>query len=187
MKNKALLSLLIIIAVTLIGSCDVIGGMDLTDLNRGYSFNAEIMYEKETTRGSFTRNSEGKWEGIMTDPYALQGIGVAYDGGEVNMNLGDFAFTAADEFNLAPRLMLGSFENAVLKDNVNISSNKDCVEVKGNIGDDEYIMTFTKHNNIPISLEIPKKKLKVIFTEAVVGDFKSSNQLFSDDDIIADD
>lgn len=80
---KKLIILLICMIMLLCGcKSGVFSGVKLPDFDRNYSMTAQISGEQPCTV-RLTRSGTNSWTAAFTEPYALCGVTMVYDGGEV--------------------------------------------------------------------------------------------------------
>ncbi|MCL2078132.1 MAG: hypothetical protein FWH08_06995 [Oscillospiraceae bacterium] len=173
--RKIYLVLITVFALLICVSCYAGLGIGNLDLNQSYSFTVNMEYNGASSTAELTRTAMDRWEGALTAPYALQGVGIEYTPLEMSISYSGFTvrheLDSSGEFNIVVSFMFRAFEHA-FKDSeeVNISSGRDFIEITGAIDGDVYILTLDKAG-LPTSLEIPSRQFRAVFTEVTAERF----------------
>ncbi|MDR2559282.1 MAG: hypothetical protein LBC86_07060 [Oscillospiraceae bacterium] len=169
--RKFYLIALIIIALT-VTAC---GGVDLEnlDLNKSFSFTAQLEYGGRSSAAHFTRSAPGEWSGTLTDPYALQGISIIYAPPEMSVSYSGFSADHSDtpsDINVTAFVMFCALESAFKGDGITVTSGKNFIEITGRTDGDTFILRLDK-DGFPMMLDVPNRQLKIAFSEVTVRDF----------------
>jgi hypothetical protein len=154
--------------------CTACGGVDPEnlDLNKSYSFNAELNYGERTSSAHFTRSAPGEWSGTMTDPYALQGISIIYTPLEMSVSYSGFSSDFSEtpnDINVTAFVVFCALESAFKGDGVTVTSGKNFIEITGRTDGDTFILRLNR-DGLPATLDVPGRQLTVTFTDVSVKD-----------------
>ena len=179
---KRIIALVIIIALLVMLSSGCAGGADPDnlDFDRAFSFTAEIIYNDSVSAADFARTAPDVWTGTLTAPYALQGMQVAFTPAEMTVSYSgfdvDFSEDTPPEINVSAFLMIKTLENAFALQGVNVSGGRDSIELAGTFDGDSYVLRLDR-DGLPVSLEVPRRQLRVTFSEVRTAKLLSPSDL----------
>ncbi|MCL2108885.1 MAG: hypothetical protein FWH20_06015 [Oscillospiraceae bacterium] len=167
-KSRVITAIILAISTALICvSCKTTLDPDRLDFERGFEFEAHLEYGGASSTANFTRLSTGAWSGVLTEPYALQGVQINFSPTEMKVSYSDFAV----EYSGVAFVMLNALENAFTKNYTTITGGKSGFEITGTTNDGNYILRLDQ-NGLPTSLEIAGQNLKVEFANVNAAPFK---------------
>jgi len=166
--RKLCLAALTVFVVLICSSCYMGINPGTLDFEKSFSFTAALEYNGSSCEAGFTRGAVDKWEGMITRPYALQGVRIDFTADE--MKIAYSGFTVDSGTDTAAFTVIKCLENAFKKQDVNISAGREKIEITGAADGALYILTLDK-SGLPASLEVPDKKLKVIFSDVKASAF----------------
>jgi hypothetical protein len=164
----------LVLSALLLTSCAGGADLDNLDFNRAISFTAEIEYNNSKVTADFNRTAIGEWAGVLTAPYALQGMKVNFTPTEMTVSYSDFDVSfneAPTDINVSAFVMIKTLENAFMLQGVNITGGREGIEVAGIFDGDSYVLRLDK-DGIPLSLEVPRTQLRVSFTSVRTAKFE---------------
>jgi hypothetical protein len=172
--GKYYLAALIIITALLGTSCSGILGVGDLDFDKSFSFTAELSYNGRESVAQFSRTAPGEWSGTLVEPYALQGVEIAYSPLEMSISYSGFSVGYGEDtpsdINVTAFVMLRVLESAFGSDDVSISSGKDWIEIAGIHDGDAYTLRLDKNGN-PASLNVANRQLSVTFSDVASASF----------------
>jgi len=167
--------ILITLFALLFTSCTGNVSPDNLDFNKSFTLTTEIEYNGAVSTADFTRTSVGEWEGVLTAPYALQGMQVSFTPTEMKVSYADFGVDLGEsippEINVSAFMMIKTLESAFTMQNVNAVGGRDGIEISGMFDGDSYVLRLDKEG-IPLSLEMPRRQLKVTFSGVTASTFR---------------
>jgi hypothetical protein len=170
---KKIITVLIIALV--FTSCAGRMNPDNLNFNKSFSFTTEIEFGGAASTAEFTRTAIGEWEGVLTAPYALQGMRVMFTPTEMTVSYSDFVVDLGDEsppeINVSAFVMIKTLESAFMMQDVNVTAGKDSIEVAGMFDGNAYVLRLDK-DGMPALLEVPGRQLRVNFTGATAVNFR---------------
>ena len=164
-KFLTMFTLIAVIAFTACGGTSVIAPEKLK-LDKAYKFSAAIEFSEFAVKGEFERKSPNVWEVVMTEPFALEGVVLTYDNGEISATLDNIQTTLSGELSVV-NYIISAFENAVSGEGREIISANENIIVSSRAGTPAlaYELIFAKKSLEPKSLTIPARALNVTFSE----------------------
>ncbi|MDR2533064.1 MAG: hypothetical protein LBC82_09520 [Oscillospiraceae bacterium] len=175
--KKYYLVLLIITAVLLASSCSPGMNPDDLDFDKSFSFTAELQYSGRGSVAQFMRTAPGEWNGTLVEPFALQGVEIAYSPLEMSVSYAGFAVNyGADsppDINITAFVMIRVLESAFNSEDAGVTSGRDWIEITGIYDGDTYVLRLDKEGS-PISLSVPNRQLKVVFSEVTTAQFNAA-------------
>jgi hypothetical protein len=167
-------SLIVLIIIALIcTACSTNVNPDNLDFDKSFSFTANLEYHGRNSAAQFTRTAPDEWSGTLNEPYALQGVEIAYTPLEMSISYAGFAVDYNElppDINVTAFVMFSALENAFRGEDTGITSGKDWVEIAGKSDGSTYIFRLDRYGN-PATLDVPGRQLKVIFTDVVAVSF----------------
>jgi len=178
-KNlKHILALFTAVALVLaLTACDTLELLspEHIDLNKSYSFCANMSFKSVSNEisatANFTRQSANVWHVAFAEPYALAGVELTYNRGELTSTFEDAEFSTPANGNSAVVQIIEAFENAISGDgrNITVGGRKDpFIRINSKAGSRgiSYELALDKEERLPVSLTIAANSLTVNFSEA---------------------
>jgi hypothetical protein len=136
------------------------------DFNKTFTFTAKLEYNGVASTAQFARTAVDTWAGILTEPYALQGVELAYTPLEASISFGGFAVSHGEDSDagVVAFAMIEALESAFRKDAISVTAGKDRIEITGGAGAEFYILTLDM-SGLPTSLSMPERKIKADFSD----------------------
>ena len=164
--QKAVQSLIISICVLALAACGSNGGI-LTpkppDMNKLFTFSANITQGEQSYSVQLDRTDAGKWQVTFAEPYTLQGVSFSYSKEGVSADYdGISAPSLTDDFSSSfIAVMVRSLESAVQDGNGAVRYNENGFTVQSG----ECILSFPKNSDKPNKFEIAKEKIQGEITD----------------------
>ena len=130
---------------------------DRLKLDKAYEFVADISYgEDSSVTGQFNRINTNEWEIALKEPYALEGVTLSYNNGEVTAEYMELNGIVTSD-NAIYTSMLAAFENAVNGDGREAVSIGEEIIITSKAGtpSKSYEIVFDKKTLTPLTLKIP--------------------------------
>lgn len=176
MKKRLCVVAAIFLVLFIQTGCSALSGLNAENINleKAFSLTAEIKYQNaDIIKGTFERTSVGIWKGVLTEPFALQGISLDYTNGALVLSCAGISVEPSGSGVIAARLMFDALESAFTKTAVDIKAAGASIEVSGINGNGAYILTIDKTTGLPISMTVPDRNLSISFTEVTAADFNA--------------
>ena len=164
--QKAVQSVIISICVLALAACGSNGGI-LTpkppDMNKLFTFTANITQAEQNYSVQLDRTDAGKWQITFTEPYALQGVSFTYSKEGVSADYDGISVESlTDDFSSSfIAAMVRSLESAVQDGNGAVRYNESGFTVQSG----ECLLSFPKNSDKPNSFEIAKEKIRGEITD----------------------
>jgi hypothetical protein len=177
--KKTLTALILILIVALTGC----GGMaflapEEIDLNKAYSFSASMQFASGggefSAVANFSRQGEGVWNVTFAEPYALAGMELTYEAGNVTSAFEGAQFTATANSNAIVTQIITAFENAINGEGREIIAGgrgAEEIRVKSKVGERgrSFELVLCKKTHRPLTLTFADNSLTVDFSEVQVS------------------
>ena len=169
-----------IMAVTIFAACSEVSTInpERLKIDKAYKFTAIVQYGNENAAttakqesannvaGVFERKNEGVWSVTLTEPYALEGIVMTYDNGEITAIFENMQSIVYSELSVVEHIV-ASFENAIGGEGREVISHKDVITITSRAGSPAfaYELVLDKSDLEPISLRIKDRALSAEFSD----------------------
>ena len=173
--QKAVQSVIISICVLALAACGSNGGI-LTpkppDMNKLFTFTANITQAEQSYSVQLDRTAAGKWQVTFTEPYTLQGVSFSYSKEGVSVDYDGISVDSlTDDFSSSfIAAMVRSLESAVQDGNGTVRYNENGFTVQSG----ECVLSFPKNGDKPDKFEIAKEKI-----HGEITDFRFNGDVIS--------
>jgi hypothetical protein len=130
-------------------------------LDKSYTFTANIDYGTQNAVAQFVRLSANSWEIVLTEPFALEGVKLSYENGEITTQFEEMDAIMSSG-NVAEAIIT-AFESAIIGENRQAVSNGENIIISSKTGS-LYELTLTKSDLQPLSMKIPAQNITVEFS-----------------------
>lgn len=181
-RIKALTLAAGLILTAILTGCTGIMGVspESLDLNRAYSFTAQIDYEGFSATAEIQRVGERSWTAMLTEPAALQGLSVVYEGGGATMSYAGFTIEPDKSVTNMVTAITDVLENAIAKENLEVISAKEHIQLSGTSTLGAYVLKLDKATGLPLTLSVSELRLEVVFSNVVVAEFAEEEAAFEE-------
>ena len=168
MKRTVLWALAAILAILLCTSCT--GEILLPqppDMDTMYKIGAEITLDDFEAKAIIERHGEGKWTVSFEEPYALSGLVLKADGGEISAELDGItaAVTESEGYTGLMTVILSALDNAAVGEGFQLVTTNEIIQLSGKTEYGDYTLKFDRSSKSPVSLDIDGKNIKVEFSD----------------------
>lgn len=135
---------------------------DRLKLDKAYKFTAGIRYGEFTATADFERTAAEQWTVMFTEPYALSGIVMTYNNGELTAVLENLQSHDHNPMSVI-KCIISSFENAVIGEGREIIERGEELNITSRAGNraESYEMVFDKNRLEPMLLKVSDRGLTV--------------------------
>lgn len=186
---KVILVFLTVLTLMLFSGCGIIMPENL-ELDKAYTLTATVKYgASEDVSVSLNRTASGSWNGILNEPFALQGIAVSYSGGSVTLSRENMSVQPSDKGSVSVKLLLDALESGFSDSSgenagKSIKTAGSSIEITGTNQNGEYILSLDKETYFPVSVTVTAHKLTAVFTGVTATEFETA--ILNDFDDFAD-
>lgn len=159
--------------ILILTGCENAGGLlapKAPDLNKKFTFTANLDCGGENLSANFAREDTGNWKVEITEPYQIQGVTFSINGGEITAGFGELTaekITASLFSDSEISSLVKALESSVVDLNGKVSYNQDSYTVSWQ----DLLLSFPTGSSAPTALEIPSKGIKGEISEfKVTGD-----------------
>ena len=172
--KKAIKSTVVSVCALVLAACGSNGGIlapKAPDLNKLFTFTANITEGAQSYAAELSRTDIGTWKITFSEPYQLQGVCFVYSGDKVSASYdGLSADSLTDDFSASPvAVMVRALETAVQNQSANVKYNENGFTVQSG----DCVLYFPQGESKPAKFEISSEK---IFGE--ITEFKFNDELF---------
>lgn len=162
--------MLLSVFAVLLSACTGVARISPDDLNidKAYKLGADIRYGELNAKATLERTNANVWQITLNEPFALEGIVLEYNQGELTMSMDNLSSGAINENaveNAPYKQIIDSFENAVNGEGREIIVTGEEIKITSN----SYELALNKNSLEPISLTMSGKNITVDFYEAQVS------------------
>ncbi|MCL2086189.1 MAG: hypothetical protein FWH05_01170 [Oscillospiraceae bacterium] len=168
MKTPILIGILISFMLWIVSGCGSNFGFDINNLqmDKAYSFNAQINYNEMSAAAYFERFSQGRWNVNLTEPYELQGISLYF---KDDMAKATFAGITVDlshlpEISTIAEKLIDTLENAIASEGTQAIRAGDTIEIMGMTQFGGYKLVLDSKTKLPVSVVVPDNNLRITFS-----------------------
>jgi hypothetical protein len=165
---KKILILMAVTALTL-SACSGVYNMnpERLKIDKAYNITANIQKGDFYAVAEFERSGSNMWNITMLEPFALAGMSMVYDNGEIVAS-----YEGLEGFigrGSVAELVITAFENAVNGDGREAVSGKENIKITSKVGGRSFEMVLDKASHEPLSLKIPSLGLAAEFSQVQVS------------------
>ncbi|MGN0596177.1 MAG: hypothetical protein ACI4J1_02460 [Ruminiclostridium sp.] len=137
------------------------------DMDISYKIGAEITFDDFEAKAELQRQSQGKWKIAFSEPYALSGLTLAFDSGEITAELEGITaeVTESESYTNLASIILSALDNAATGEGFDIVTTDDIIQLSGKTEYGDYTLKFDKASKTPVSLAIDGRKISVAFSD----------------------
>ncbi|MDR1754958.1 MAG: hypothetical protein LBR74_08695 [Eubacterium sp.] len=174
MTNNIKKSILCFAAILVFCGCDGAIVMNSANLNldKAYSFSAELVYGDLKAAGNFERFSGGRWNVELTEPYELQGMSLFFKDGKAKATFHGITvdITGLPEISTVADKVINTVENAISSEGSEARRSGDIIKVTGISDYGAYTLELDAKTKLPISASLPDHNLELTFSNVSVSE-----------------
>ena len=137
------------------------------DMDIPYKIGAEITFDDFEAKAELQRQSVGKWTMAFSEPYALSGLTLSFDGGEITAELEGITaeVTESESYTSLASIILSALDNAAVGEGFDLVTTDEIIQLSGKTEYGDYTLKFDKASKMPVSLAIDGRKISVAFSD----------------------
>jgi len=175
--KKTLIVSVITAIVLVLSACSGVSRMnpDRLNIDKAYKFSANMQYGEFNVKAHFERANAERWEITLMEPFALAGMILVYENGEITASFENLQ-TQVTGATAIYALIIAAFENAVNGEGREVVSYGEEIKITSRLSSPliatpaySYTLILDKKRLEPVSLKIPDASLTVEFSQVQVS------------------